>query len=248
MTGELGTGLEDVAAGVAELLAGEFSIATGIYKGSGKRFLQQIAEQLDVPTEIEDDKGRVKQLTLDQLKEEIALNIPTDALLLLPQAKRLTTGIRFWLEDLIANGCRVCCFAVSNPSRDIFIEMIEVELELPSDRTIRSAMEDEAAKLNLDLTPARISQLQPLAGRNPMLARKVIRQEKHGINQPIEHRQYLVMMPIILSALFSFAVIRYIGMGTGNKNWQIFGGISLTVAMAAKQLGRIEGAKKRLGQ
>ena len=248
MTGELGTGLEDVAAGVTLELAAEFSIATATYKGSGKKFFQQLAEQLDVPTEIEDDKGRVKQLTLDQLKEEIALNIPTDALLLLPQAKRLTTGIRFWLEDLIANGCRVCCFAVSNPSRDIFIEMIEVELELPSDRTIRFAMEDEAAKLNLDLTPARISQLQPLAGRNPMLARKVIRQEKLGINQPIEHRQYLVMMPIILSALFSFAVIRYIGMGTGNKNWQIFGGVALTVAMAAKQLGRVEGAKKRLGQ
>ena len=240
--------MEDVAAGVAVELAPEFSIATATYKGSGKKFFQQIAEQLDVPTEMEDDKGRVKQLTLDQLKEEIALNIPTDALLLLPEAKRLTTGIRFWLEDLIANGCRVCCFAVSNPCRDIFIEMIEVELELPSDRAIRSAMEDEAAKLGLNLTPAKLSQLQPLAGRNPMLARKVIRQEKLGINQPIEHRQYLVMMPILLSALFSFAVIRYVGIGTGNKDWQIFGGVALTVAMAAKQLGRVEGAKKRLGQ
>jgi hypothetical protein len=240
--------LDEVAAGVAEELAGDFSVATATYKGSGKKFFQQLAEQLDIPTEIEDDKGRVKQLTLDQLKEEIALNIPTDALLLLPEAKRLTTGIRFWLEDLIETGCRVCCFAVANPQRDIFITMIEVELELPSDRTVRSAMEDEAAKLNLNLTPARISQLQPLAGRNPMLARKVIRQEKHGINQPVEHRQYLVMMPVILTALFSFAIIRYVGMGTGNKNWQIFGGISLTVAMAAKQLGRLEGAKKKLGQ
>jgi hypothetical protein len=240
--------LEDVAAGVAEVLAGEFSIATTTYKGSGKKFFQQIAEQFDIPTEVEDDKGKIKQLTLDQLKEEIALNIPSDALLLFPEAKRLTTGIRFWLEDLIEQGCRVCCFAVANPQRDIFIEMIEVELELPSDRTIRSAMEDEAAKLNLNLTPARISQLQPLAGRNPMLARKVIRQEKHGINQPIEHRQYLVMMPIILTALFSFAVIRYVGIGTGNKNWQIFGGVAFTVAMAAKQLGRVEGAKKKLGQ
>jgi len=248
VTGELGTGLDEVAAGVAEELAGDFSVATATYKGSGKKFFQQLAEQLDIPIEIEDDKGRVKQLTLDQLKEEIWLNLPTDALLLLPEAKRLTTGIRFWLEDLIEAGCRVCCFAVANPQRDIFIKMIEVELELPSDRTVRSAMEDEAAKLNLNLTPARISQLQPLAGRNPMLARKVIRQEKPGINQPIEHRQYLVMMPVILTALFSFAIIRYVGMGIGNKNWQIFGGISLTAAMAAKQLGRLEGAKKKLGQ
>ncbi|MEG4912241.1 hypothetical protein QUB12_03930 [Microcoleus sp. B7-D4] len=244
----MGTGLEEVAAGVASELAGEFSIAMATYKGSGKKFLQQLAEQLDIPTEVEDDKGKVKQLTLDQLKEEIALNLPTDALLLLPEAKRLTTGIRFWLEDLIEAGCRVCCFAVANPGRDIFIEMIEVKLELPSDRAIREAMQDEAAKLNFDLTPARLSQLQPLAGRNPMLARKVVRQEKLGINQTMEHRQYLVMMPILIAALFSFAVIRYVGMGTGNKNWQIFGGIALTVAMAAKQLGRVEGAKKKLGQ
>ena len=248
MTGELGTGLEDVAAGVAELLEGEFSIATATYKGSPKRFYQQIAQQLDIPTETEDGKGRVRQLTLDQLENEIMLNIPSDALLLLPQAKRLTMKIRFWLEDLIANGCIVCCFAITNPDRDIFIEMIEVELELPSDWAIRCAMEDEAAKLGLNLTPAKLSQLQPLAGRNPMLARKVVRQEKLGINQPVEHRQYVVVMPVILAALFSFAVIRYVGMGTGNKNWQIFGGISLTVAMAAKQLGRVEGAKKRLGQ
>jgi hypothetical protein len=126
--------------------------------------------------------------------------------------------------------------------------MIEVELELPSDRAIREAMEDEAAKLNLNLTAARLSQLQPLAGRNPMLARKVVRQENLGINQTVEHRQYVVVMPVILAVLFSFAILRYVGMGTGNKNWQIFGGVALTVAMAAKQLGRVEGAKKKLGQ
>ena len=248
VTGELGTGLDEVAAGVAELLTGEFSIATAIYKGSGKKFFQELAKQLDIPTEVEDDKGKIKQLTLDQLKEEIALNLPTDALLLLPESKRLTTGIRFWLEDLIEAGCRICCFTVANPGRDIFIEMIEVELELPSDRAIRCAMEDEATKQGLNLTPARLSQLQPLAGRNPMLARKVVRQEKLGINQPVEHRQYVVVMPVILAALFSFAIIRYVGMGIGNKNWQIFGAICLTAATAMKQLSQVSGPKKKLGQ
>lgn len=237
-----------MAAGVVSELGGEFSVATATYKGSAKKFFQQLAEQLDVPTEIEDDKGRIKELTVERLREEIALNLPTDALLILPQAKRLTMVIRFWLEDLINAGCRVCCFAIANPSQGIFIEMIEVELELPSDRVIRKAMQDEAVKLGLNLTTARLSQLQPLAGRNPMLARKVVRQEKLGINPTMEHRQYLVMMPILIAGLFSFAVVRYVGMGTGNKNWQIFGGVALTVATAAKQLGRVEGAKKKLGQ
>ncbi len=62
--------MEDVVAGVAELLAEEFSIATATYKGSGKKFFQQIAEQLDIPTEIENDKGKIKQLTLDQPKKK----------------------------------------------------------------------------------------------------------------------------------------------------------------------------------
>jgi hypothetical protein len=176
------------------------------------------------------------------------LNIPSEALLLLPQAKRLTMKIRFWLEDLIANGCIVCCFAITNPARDIFIEMIEVELELPDDRAIREAMQNEAAKLGYNLTPALLSQLQPLAGRNPMLARKVVRQAKLGINQTVEHRQYVVVMPMILAALFSFAIIRYVGMGIGNKNWQIFGAICLTAATAMKQLSQVSGPKKKLGQ
>ena len=246
-------GAAEFARALYEELRDEFDTAIAIYKGSPIKFFTSIAKQLGVPTtepkyNRKGDEVGEKPLLIERLKDEIAQNIGDRTLLIFPESKRLTTGARYWLEDAIAKGVRVVCFAVVNPQRDIFIEMIEVELELPSDRTIRCAMEDEAAKLGLNLTPAQLSQLQPLAGKNPMLARKVVRQEKLGINQKMEHRQYLVMMPILLTALFAFAVIRYIGIGTGNKNWQIFGGVSLTVAMAAKQLGRIEGAKKRLGQ
>lgn len=250
MLGEFGTSLDEAASAIEQELSGDFSIAKVVYKGSGKRFFIELAKQFDIPTtcpKLNADGEEIgeKPMTLDELKEEIALNIPADALLILPEAKRLTTLITFWLEDL---NCRICCFAVVKPSRDIFLKMIEIELALPDDRTIREAMQDEAAKMGYDLTSARLSQLQPLAGRNPMLARKVVRKEKLGINQTVEHRQYLVMMPIILAGLFSFAVIRYVGMGTGNKNWQIFGGIALTVAMAMKQLGQVSGAKKKFGQ
>jgi hypothetical protein len=247
--GEFGS-LDDAASAIESELSDEFSIAKATYKGSGKKFFQSIAQQFEIPTtcpKLNADGEEIgeKPMTLDELKEEIALNIPADALLILPEAKRLTTLITFWLEDL---NCRICCFAVAKPSRDIFLKMIEIELALPDDRAIREAMQDEAAKMGYNLTAARLSQLQPLAGRNPMLARKVVRQEKLGINQAVEHRQYVVVMPVILAALFSFAILRYVGMGIGNKNWQIFGGVALTVAMAAKQLGRVEGAKKKLGQ
>jgi len=69
-----------------------------------------------------------------------------------------------------------------------------------------------------------------------------------GIQQQTEHTQYLVIMPILIAALFAFAVVRFVGMGTGNKGLYITGGVCLVAAMALKQLGHVKGARKRLGQ
>ncbi len=68
-------------------------------------------------------------------------------MLILPEAKRLSPGIRYWLEDLINAGVRVVCFAAVNPGKDIFLEMLEIELELPSDKLIRETMQAEAERL-----------------------------------------------------------------------------------------------------
>jgi len=82
-----------------------------------------------------------------------------------------------------------------------------------------------------------------------MLARKVIQRQKLGMKQDqVQHTQYVVIMPIILAALFSFAVLRFIGIGTGNKGLYLLGGIALTVGMGLKQLGRVQGATRKLGQ
>jgi hypothetical protein len=80
-----------------------------------------------------------------------------------------------------------------------------------------------------------------------MLARKVIRQEKLGIRQEqVEHTQYVMIMPVIIAALFSFVVVRFVRMG--NKGLYITGGVCLVAAMALKQLGHVRGARRRLGQ
>jgi hypothetical protein len=109
-------------------------------------------------------------------------------------------------------------------------------------------MESEANRQGLSLSKSRLAELQPLAGRTPKLARKVISREKLGIKQEVEHTQYVVIMPILIAALFSFAVVRFVGMGTGNKGLYITGGLCLVSAMALKQLGQVKGARKRLGQ
>lgn len=223
----------------------EYQTAIATYKGSIKKFFIAIAMQLDCPTE--NEQGRA--MTADALKEEILVNCGEDILLIFPEAKRLTTSIRYWLEDLMSAGVRIVCFAVANPGRDIFLEMLEVELELPSDAHIRLVMAAEAQRLGLQVSKSRLAELQPLAGRNPMLARKIIKNEALGLKQEKpEHTQYVVIMPIILALLMSFGIVRFIGMGTGNKSLYIFGGVSLVAGMTLKQLGSIKGARKRLGQ
>ena len=243
--GEAGTGKGEFAVALHEEMSNEFTSAIATYKGSIKKFFQAIAMQLGCPTE--NDEG--KAMTVDALKEEILINSGEDTLLVFPEAKRLTTSIRYWLEDMISAGARVVCFAVANPGKDIFLEMLEIELELPSDAHIRVVMAAEAQRQGLQISKSRLAELQPLAGRNPMLARKIIRNEKLGIKQDKpEHTQYVVIMPIILACLMSFGIVRFIGMGTGNKSLYIFGGVSLVAGMTLKQLGSVKGARKRLGQ
>lgn len=245
----------DMPERLVKLYASEFAIATAIYKGSGKRFFNSIAEQLDIPTtepRYNKDGECVgeKAMSMDVLKDEISDNIGPNTLLIFPEAKRLTTGVRYWLEDAISNGVKVICFAAANPGKDIFLEMLEIELELPSDKLIRETMQAEANRMGLNITRSRLAELQPLAGRNPMLARKVIRNERLGLNQKAspQHTQYVVVMPLVIACLMAFGVMRFIGMGTRNKGLYIFGGIALISGMTLKQVGQVRGARKRLGQ
>ncbi len=96
---------------------------------------------------------------------------------------------------------------------------------------------------------SRLAELQPLAGRNPMLARKVVRQERLDIrHQRPEHTQYITtIMPILVACLMAFGIVRFIGMGICNKSLYIFGGTTLVAGMTLKQLGSVRGARKRLG-
>lgn len=220
-------------------------VAIAIDKGSAKLFFKRMAQALDIPTE----NGEGKPLNVDDQKDELLDNIGSHTLLILPEAKRLSASIRYWLEDAIANGCRVVMFSPVNPGRDIFLNLLEIELELPSDAAIRQVMEQEAQAQGLQLSRAELAELQPLAGRNPMLAKKVVRQRKLGIkHQKPEHTQYIVIMPVIVACLMAFGIVRFVGMGTGNKSLYIFGGVTLVAGMTLKQLGSIRGARKRLGQ
>ena len=241
--GEAGTGKTDLAVAVHDEMSGEYQSAIATYKGSIKKFFVAIAMQLGCPTEDENDKA----MTVDALKEKILVNSNENTLLVFSEAKRLTTSIRYWLEDMISAGAKVVCFAVANLGRDIFLDMLKIELELPSDRHIREVMEAEAQKQKLQISKSRLAELQPLAGRNPMLARKIIKNEALGLKQDKpEHTQYVVIIPIIIAARSGFwycAVCRY---GNGEQRvvyyrWCLFGD-----GNGVKTVGQCQGCEEEV--
>lgn len=219
-------------------------LALACYKGSLKNFFKAIATQLDVPTE--NEKGAV--LPIDVLKDEILMNVGEDTVFVFPECQRLTTSIRYWLEDCMEQGVTIACFGTYAPEKDIFLKCGRFNLGLPQQGTIRDLMREEAELLGMTITDAELATLEPLAGRNPMLARKVIGNYKHGLVEPPEHKQYVTVMPIVIAALFAFAVVRFVGLGTGNQALYIMGGCSLVAAMGLRQLGNVRGSRKVLGQ
>lgn len=251
---EVGVGGEAFTTRVIDEFAGELDVAIATYKGSGKRFFHRIAEQLDV--EVSEPKFNSKgepagerSLTMDELKEALLDRMNGETLLIFPEAKRLTTGVRYWLEDAITSGVRVCCFAVVNPRRDIFLDMVEVELEPPSEGHIREVMRAEAQARGLNLSESELADLAPQAGRSPLMAKQVIKRKSLGIKDEVaSHTQYVNVTPLWYAFLAGFAVLRFVGQGTGQKDLQIFGGIAFMLFMTLKQLGQIKGTRKRLGQ
>lgn len=251
---EAGLGGSQFASRIVDEFAGELDVAIAVYKGSGKKFFQRLCEQLDVDIsepKLNKDGEPVgeRSLTMDELKEALLERFTTETLLVFPEAKRLTTGVRYWLEDAIASGVRVCCFAVINPKKDIFLDMVEIELEPPSEKFIREIMRSESQRRGLNLSESELADLAPQAGRSPLIARQVIKRKSLGIkDETASHTQYINVTPLWFAFLAGFAAMKFIGMGTGRKDWQIFGGLAFMILMSLKQLGQIKGTRKRLGQ
>lgn len=58
----------------------------------------------------------------------------------------------------------------------------------------------------------------------------------------------MVIVPAIVAALLSFAIVWFVGLGTNKKRLYITGGVFWVSAIALKQLGNVRGARKTLGQ
>lgn len=242
--GEAGSGKTTLARACLDALSSELSCALSSYKGSLKQVLADMAQQLGIPTENENDK----KLTAEQLKQEIAINVNEQTVLFCDNANRWPASLRYWLEELLSTGVMLVLFAVHNPKKDVFLRLLEIELVQPSDLHIRVVMAAEAQRLGVKLSRAQLAKLQARAGRNPMLARKVIQQEALGFESTPEHSQYMDISPMVLAALALLGMVRFIGLGTGDRALYVVGGCAVVVVLALRYLGRMSKNRRRLGQ
>ncbi|GFE71378.1 sigma 54-interacting transcriptional regulator [Chroococcus sp. FPU101] len=244
--GEAGMGMEELAQQIHQSFLKQRQTIIASYKGGRKTFFQNIANQLNIPLTDERDKF----LTIEQLQTEINLNLTRQALLIFPHAERLTPSIRFWIEEMIAKGAVIVLFALKNLKKDIFLQMVDLELEFPSDQYIRQVMAQEAENKGLELSDSQLAQLQPQAGKNPLLAKQVIARQALGVAHKAKpnHTQYIVIMPAIIGALLCVGMLRMIGLGTHNRGLYITSGCGVMAIMILQQISRTKGPGKGLGE
>ncbi|MBE9193348.1 ATP-binding protein [Gloeocapsopsis crepidinum LEGE 06123] len=245
--GEPGCGkttlVDSVAAALAE--AG-FPLAT-INPATPKQILLSIASQLGTDTESIEGKA----LTVTGLMEAIADFLSENtAFLLIDDAHRLSVSIRCWLEELHSGGQPMLLVASRPPAKDIFLKLPRIELQPLSHRQIREIMQQAAGELGIELSAAQLAQLQQRCGGNPMLAKRVVREEYLGLeeNSP-DHTQWVDGTPFLIAGLMVFTIVRFIGLGLNSTSLYLIGGlVGVTVGIVRLLLYSLPKKSVRLGR
>jgi len=215
------------------------------YVESGQ-FVTDLATQLKIVTE--NEKGN--QLSAKVLKSEMMLNCSHE-ILIIDDAHRLSAGLRYWLEAFLIKSESICVLlAIDNPRKDLFLKCTELELSPPSDEDIRQAMIAEAVHRSIKLSPGRLSALQSKAGKNLMLARKLVQEESLGLSPDTgEHAQYFDIAPFVAAGLAALGIVRFIGLGLGDRTLYIIGGVAMLAGLTLKYLGQgMSRRSRRLGR
>lgn len=230
---EAGMGKSHLARSVAEALRQSSVHVALVMPSTPKQTVLDIATQLGVV--VVNDDG--KQLTQAQLQADIAAFLfQQPAVLLIDDAHRLPVSLRVWLEQLLARGQPLALFATHPPRKDIFLKLPRLELKPLAHAQIRALMRAAADEQTLALSPGKLASLQERAGGNPMLARRVLDEERLGLEETApDHTQWIDGTPLLIAGLLVLSAIRFIGRGLHQTDLYLLGGI-LAVAVGIVRL------------
>lgn len=198
-----------------------------------KQTMIKIASQLGVDLETLEGKA----LTIQGLQEAIADFLSKNtAFLICDDAQRLQPEIRYWLEKLHEQEQPMLLLAKYPPARDIFVKLPRIELKPLKNREIREIMKEAAKELGLDLPDGQLAQLQERCGGNPMLAKRVIREEFLGLEETSpDHIQWIDGTSFLVAGLMMLVIVRFLGLGFNSTSLYIIGGI-ITVGVGIVKL------------
>jgi GTPase SAR1 family protein len=233
VVGEAGAGKTFLAERVIEeLLDRGFPVAAPAI-GTVKQMLLEIAGDLGVDTETLEGKPMTGQQLQEAIAEWLQNNV---AFLVMDNAHRFQVSLRCWLEKLHLQGQPMLLLATYPPARDIFLKLPRIELEALPERAIREIMEEEAVSLGLQVTQGKLADWQQRAIGNPMLAKRVVKEEYLGLEgNNYDHTQWIDGTPLLIAVLMCFMILRFLGLGFNNTSLYLIGGI-LTVAVGMVRL------------
>jgi hypothetical protein len=244
---EAGMGKSHLARRVAEELRVASFPVTCVTPSTPKQTVLDIATQLGVA--ITNDEGR--PLTQMQLQTEITAWLAEQrAVLLVDDAHRLPVSLRVWLEQLLAHGQPMVLFATHPPRKDLFLKLPRLELQPLNHAQIRELMYEAAAAQHLVLSPAQLAALQERTGGNPMLARRVLDEERLGLDATApDHTEWIDGTPLLLAVLLIFSALRFLGRGLHQTDLYLLGGfLAIAFGLARLLLAALPRQSNRLGK
>lgn len=238
VTGEPGSGKTTLGNQIKERLEGAgYTVAIASYAGAAKETLTTIADQLGVSTVTDDD--RPKQLTAAQLRDALlkALQRPKTCLIA-DDAHRWSSSLRYWLEDIHRGKGLLLLLAYDAQPKDIFTKMPLFTLSAVPDDEIRELMRGEAIEQGITLGTKELADLQQRAGNNPAIAKRVVRETVLGLGEDRsqEHYQYIDGTPFLVALIAMIGVVRFVGLGLGDKALYVLGGIMTIGALVLRSV------------
>jgi hypothetical protein len=243
--GESGSGKSFLGSQVLETLVSQgYTAAVGVYGGSAKETLLGLAAGLgvacceEIPAEGK-RSAKTRPFTAQEIKDVLVARLAQSrTLLVVEDAHRWPASLRYWLEAVHGAGGLMLMLANQPPAKDIFLKLPRIELQPLKNDQIRTLMYQEALDQGLTLKPGRFAELQQRVGGNPALARRVVHEERLGIGgeQTVDHRQYVDGTPFLVAGLSAIGIVRFVGIGLGDRALYIIGGVATILAIALRGL------------
>ncbi len=208
----------------------------GIIDGTGtaKSILLELADQFGCDIT---DPSTGKALNADRLRDMlgVVLNEP-QTLLICDDAHRYSIAMRLWLKKNLGDRALLLVLATKPPRSDLFLKMPRISIQNLESSEIRQIMLEEAAEIGVRLSADRIAELEQRCGGNPSLAQRTVQELSIGVGADEEGDRfdYIDGTPFLIAALSIIGIVRFIGMGLGDKSLYIIGGIATIGAITLR--------------